>query len=146
MPNPSTARPISGNQGYVTITGGSASGIAEVTEFNGTLDLGVKTWFGQNSVQLNQAGQAVAFQKTALGNQKCSGTITGLFDPNFPLGASLAYGALVTLTLYLNYPNASISFQARIATRTFGANINTGDIQPFTATFESDGFITVTGI
>lgn len=129
-------RAISGNQGYVKV-GGSA--ISEVTEFNGTIDYGVKTYVAQSKVVSGVGNQA-----TVLGNKKCSGTISGLFDPNYSPGSVFNQGALVQLQLFLNYPTSFVSFMGRIATRTLGANINTADIIPWSGTFESDGAVTET--
>ena len=129
-------RAISGNQGYVKVGG---SGVAEVTDWTATIDFGVKTYVGQHNVISN-----VGYQSTVQGNTKCSGTINGLFDPNYNPSTILGNGALVLLQLYLNYPTSFVSFQGRIGTRTLGANINTADPIPFSATFESDGLVTQT--
>lgn len=125
-------RAISGNQGRV-IVGGST--IAEVTGFQGTISYGVKTYVPQSGVV-----GGVGYQKTVQGNTKCSGTINGLLDPNYPPSTTLGKGALVTLVLYEQFPNAYINCTlARIDNRTFAADINSGDPAPFTAAFESDG-------
>jgi hypothetical protein len=133
MANP---RPISGNQGYAKIGG---SGIAEITDWTATLDYGVKTYVGQHNVV-----GGIGYQATVQGNTKCSGSCNGLFDPNYAPGVTLGKGALVQLQLFLNFPTSFVSFLGRIATRTIGANINTGDPVPFSATFESDGVVTET--
>jgi hypothetical protein len=129
-------RAISGNQGYLKV-GGSA--ISEVTEFTGTIDYGVKTYVAQSKVVAGVGSQA-----TVLGNQKCSGTISGLFDPNYSPGSVFNKGALIQFQLFLNFPTSFVSFQGRISTRTLGANFNTADPIPWSGTFESDGAITET--
>lgn len=134
----SAPRAISGNQGRV-IVGGST--IAEIVGWDGTLDFGVKTYVAQSAVSGN-----VGYQKTVQGNTKMSGSIRGLLDPNYAPATVLASGALVSLLLYEQYPNNYFSMQARIGTRTAGADFNSGDPIPFTATFESDGLVQQIGV
>ena len=134
----SAPRAISGNQGSCKLGG---SQIAEFTKFDGTIDYGVKTYVAQSGVS-----GGVGYQKTVLGNAKCSGTVEGLFDPNYPVGTIFNKGALISMTMYLSSTTSFVSFQGRIATRTLGFDINSGDPQPFTGTFESDGVITETVI
>lgn len=138
----SEERAISGNQGFVKL---GSSQVGEITEFSGTVNYGVKTYVAQSSV-LPAGGGGVGYQKTVKGNTNLDATITGLFDPNYPIGTILAKGAIIAYILYENYPSAYFSGNCRVDTRTFAANMNTGDPIPFTATIKSDGIVNEVGV
>jgi hypothetical protein len=129
---------ISGNLGKVTVGG---STVAEISKFKATLDRGGKTYGAQSGVS---AG--IGWEKTLNGTHKCSGTFEGFFDPNFPIGSICDVDALVTLTLYSNFPGSYITGAARIFSRDFSADIDTGDPEPFNYAFQYHGPPTLVGM
>lgn len=129
---------ISGNLGKVVVGG---STVAEISKFKGTIDRGVKTYGAQSGVV-----SGINWLKTVSGTHSCTGSFEGFFDPNYPIGTIVDVDTLVTVILYQQYPGSYRSFQARITTHDFSADIDTGDPEPFTYNFQSHGAVTEVGV
>lgn len=125
------ARGISGNSGKVLV---ATSTIAELTQWEAELAKDTQTYNSQDGG---------VWQKTVAGNKKLSGTLTGKYDPDEPIDAVLDTDALVALQLHQN-TSKFISCQARLGNLNFSANIDTGEPEEWTCTFESDGAVSFT--
>jgi len=122
------ARGISGNSGKVLA---GTSTIAELTQWEAELAKDTQTYNSQDGG---------VWQKTVAGNKKLSGTLTGKYDPDEPIDAVLDSDAIVALRLYQNSLKY-ISCQARLGSLNFSANMDTGEPEEWTCTFESDGAV-----
>lgn len=128
---------VSGNFGQV-IVGGSVVG--EINSWKGTLDRGGKTYGAQSGTD----GAGKVWNKTVMGTGGFTGTIEGMFDPNFPVGSVVNTDNTVTLTLYrvkpgLGQPVSGVGGAARIFTIDLNTPIDTGDPEGFTLNFTFHG-------
>lgn len=135
---------VSGNYGQV-IVGGSV--IAEINNWKATIDRGGKTYGAQSGVD----GTGKNWNKTVMGTGGCTGTIEGMFDPNYAPGSVVNVDTLVTLTLYRVKPNlgqtvSGIGGSARIFSIDLNTPIDTGDPEGFTLNFTYHGAPTFTNI
>lgn len=136
------SRGISGNQG-VAMAGGST--IAELTKWTYDEEVGAPAYNAQSGVIGN-----TSWQKTVQGNSKAEGTLEGKFDPAAPIGSPLNIGTIIALILMpngkANQVTCNLSFNARITKIHREADIDTGAVQPFTASYVSDGPVAKTGV
>lgn len=135
---------VSGNYGQV-IAGGSVVG--EINNWKGTIDRGGKTYGAQSGVDATGKG----WMKTLSGTGTVTGTIEGMFDPNFPVGSVVNTDNLITLVLYrvkpgLGQPISGIGGSARIFSLDLNTPIDTGDPEGFTLNFTYHGPPTFTNI
>lgn len=122
------ARGISAKLGYVIV--GSCT-IAELTEWTATLDKGLKTYNSRSGG---------GWQKTVIGNKKISGTLRGKYDSGDPIDAQLNTDSLVSLVLcFDSSPQERLYGSARLGSLEFTVNNDTGDIEEWSCSFESDG-------
>lgn len=128
---------ISGELGKV-YAGGSQ--IAEISKWKLTTDRGVKTYGAQSGVVNN-----VNWEKTVSGTHKATGSFDGYFDPNYPMGSVVNVDALITLTLYKQYPTVYVTGQARIMSNDDSADIDTGDPEALSYNFQYHGAPTYVG-
>lgn len=124
---------IHGNQGKALV---GSSTIAQLTGWTCDIDLGIVTYV---------AVSGAPWQRAVRGNKKASGTIKGKYDPNSPIEAVINTDSLIALVLYHNATQRWISMTGLIGKITYAAEIDgqPGTIQEWTATFESDGSITL---
>lgn len=135
---------VSGNYGQV-IAGGSV--IGEINNWKATIDRGGKTYGAQSGVD----GTGKNWNKTVMGTGGCTGTIEGMFDPNFAPGSVVNVDTLITLVLYrtkpgLGVPISGIGGSARIFSIDLNTPIDTGDPEGFTLNFTYHGAPTFTNI
>lgn len=135
---------VSGNYGLVEVNG---STVGEINSWKGTIDRGGKKYGAQSGVDATGKG----WNKTLNGTGDVSGTIEGMFDPNFAIGSVVNTDAIVTLTLYrvkpgLGQPVSGIGGSARMFTIDLTTPIDTGDPESFSLGFTFHGPPTFTNI
>jgi hypothetical protein len=121
-------RGISGNKGWAVV--GSCT-IAEFTDFQFTLDKGLKTYNSKSGA---------GWQKTQIGNKKVSGTVKGKYNSSDPIDTQLNTDSIVQIRLnFDSSPPKYFSGPGRFGQLEFTVNNDTGDIEEWSAPFESDG-------
>lgn len=122
---------LSGKYGYIEI------GSCDVCGFQ------MWTVDRDNGIQTYNARCGNGWQLTIVGNKKFSGTISGVYDSADPIETHIETDSLVTLILHHDDQNYHYG-SARIGKITYGANSDTGELQKWSAAFESHGAWTTT--
>jgi len=123
---------LCGNSGYATFGG---SDILTLTGWDAELDKGVKTFNDR---------EGAGWQKTCSGNKKFSGTIKGNIDDQDNIATLLdANDNLFAAELHFDTSDYW-SGNARIGTISLSVDLDGGEPQTWTASFESDASWTFT--
>lgn len=119
----------SGNQGYISL---GSSDIQELKFWDSNLNKNLKT-YGSRS--------GAGWTQNIIGNKTMSGTIRGNYDPTDPINDHVDTDGLVALELHLD-ENDYYSFNARLGEIQLSSDLDTGDPQEWSCTYESSGAVT----